>query len=59
MDITNRAKELTELLGPKDALKLCDIYLKNKDKSTERYDRWRKIKRYINANISTLPIPNP
>ena len=51
------AQELLELIGSKKLLTLCELRLLRHDKSTEKYDKWRKIKRYV--HLRTIPIPNP
>jgi hypothetical protein len=56
---TDKAQELIDLIGVKNTINLCKTKMKGKCRSTEKYDKWRKIKRYAeNINISTLPIPN-
>ena len=50
------AQELLDLIGSKKLLTLCEIRLSKHNKSTEKYDKWRKIKRYV--HLCTIPIPN-
>lgn len=42
-----KAAELIDLIGEKKALSLCNQKLSKAYKCTEKYDKWRKIKRFI------------